>query len=386
MYLPLQTMKQKLTPIMAHIAGWILFLSLVIGFVTRSPAGGSILANFLSSSFIVFCLVYIFLFYFNTYFLIPRLYLQKQYVLYGLFILLLLVAVYFIRPFDGLMNDFSGRGKAPMELRDPGGAGPRHDMQATRPDGPPGERVGPPPPSQERQQKRQQTDIVSIILFITVWSLSTAICIIRQWRLTEQRAVQAEADKANAELTFLKAQINPHFLFNTLNNIYSLAITKNEHTAASIMKLSNIMRYVTDDIRENFVLLNNEIECMGDYIDLQKLRLGKKMNVDFSVSGEPGTRKIAPLILMTFIENVFKYGISNHEPSDISIRLTIEQHSITFFCQNKIYDTKRNVDRPGTGIGIENTRQRLQHLYPNKHFLDIKKDNGLFTVQLTLQG
>jgi LytS/YehU family sensor histidine kinase len=278
--------------------------------------------------------------------------------------LLLLAAVYFIQPFDDLMNHFTRQGNG---MRPP----PGPDLEMGRDGPPPG---GP---------RHRQTDIVSIVLFVTVWSLSTAMCIIRQWRTTEKRAIQAEADKANAELSFLKAQINPHFLFNTLNNIYSLAITKNENTAESIMKLSNIMRYVTDDIREDFVSLNNEIECMRDFIDLQRLRLGKKMNVDFSVSGNTEKKKIAPLILMTFIENVFKYGISNHEPSDILIKLSADERSITFFCQNKMFETKRNTER--AGIGIANTRKRLQHLYPGKHFLDIKTENSLFTVQLTLQ-
>jgi LytS/YehU family sensor histidine kinase len=144
------------------------------------------------------------------------------------------------------------------------------------------------------------------------------------------------------------------------------------------------MRYVTDDIREDFVPLDHEIECLTDYIDLQKLRLGKKMNVDLSVNGRTDNKKIAPLVLMTFIENVFKYGISNHEPSGIVIKLLVEENSITFFCQNRLFDAKRNGER--TGIGIINTRQRLKHLYPGKHLLEINTANSLFTVQLILNA
>lgn len=366
-------MKQNtLTPVVAHAAGWIFFFSLVLGFLYNSPEVHSISAVVVSWSFIAFCIIYLFIFYVNTYLLIPRLYLKRKYVLYFIAIVILLVAIYFIRPFDDLMGHFTRGG---------------NDRPPGPPDFNPGFDARPEPavdmPSR-REHKPQQTDIVSIVLFLTVWSLSTAICIIRQWRITEKRAMQAEADKANAELSFLKAQINPHFLFNTLNNIYSLAVTKNENTAASIMKLSNIMRYVTDDVRQDFVSLDNEIQCMGDYIDLQKMRLGKKMNVDFSVTGKTENKKIAPLILMTFIENVFKYGISNHEQSDIVIRLSAEEHTITFFCRNKLFETKRNAER--TGIGIDNTRQRLLHLYPGKHFLDINPENGFFTVQLTLQA
>jgi two-component system LytT family sensor kinase len=365
-------MKNKVVTIIAHLAGWLFFFSLVVGFVQSSPGGG-VAAILASSSFIAFCIIYLLVFYGNTYLLIPQLYLKKRFIIYGLTVLLLFAAVYFIRPFDDMMNLFQEQGRGP-EPRMMG------DSFRDRPPPPSGVRQGPSP----GERDRDQTDIVSIILFVTVWSLSTAICVVRQWRQTEQRAVQAEADKANAELSFLKAQINPHFLFNTLNNIYSLAVTGNANTAASILKLSNIMRYVTDDVREDFVSLNNEIECMGDFIDLQRLRLGKKMNVDFTVKGNTENKQIAPLMLMTFIENTFKYGVSNHEPSDITIQLTADERSITFFCRNRIVDTKRNPGR--TGIGIENVKQRLHRQYPGKHFLDIQNENGLFTVQLTLQA
>lgn len=367
MYLPLQLMRHnKLPPIIAHAAAWIFFFSLMLGFLSNAPDNPGISNIVFSWTFMVFCIVYLLIFYVNTYLLIPRLYLEKKYSFYFISVLLLFAAVYFIQPFDDLMNHFTRHGN---DMRPPDfGPGPGPGMDG-------------PPPGEPRGQR---TDIISIVLFVTVWSLSTAMCIIRQWRTTEKRVMQAEADKANAELSFLKAQINPHFLFNTLNNIYSLAITKNENTADSILKLSNIMRYLTDDVRGEFVSLNNEIECMGDFIALQRLRLGKKMKVDFSVNGNTENKKIAPLILMTFIENAFKYGISNHEPSDILIKISAEEHSITFFCQNKLFNTKRNTER--TGIGIANTRQRLQHLYPDKYFLDIKTENGMFTVQLTLQA
>lgn len=347
-------MRTKLITIGSHLAGWLFFFSLVIGFMANGPSGGRVWDKIFLQPFLVFYTVFLFVFYFNTAILIPQLYLKRHYLLYFFSIVVLFAAVYFIRPFDGLMHL-----------------------------NPPPENMGS-MPGPGKYTPRRRTDITSIILFITVWSLSTAICIIRQWRLTEKRAMQAETDRANAELSFLKAQVNPHFLFNTLNNIYSMAMTRNENTAPSIMKLSNIMRYVTDEVRHNYVPLDSEIECMKDYIDLQKMRLGGKMNVHVSVSGITIDKQIAPLILMTFIENVFKYGISSHEPSDITIELSTDEHNITFFCQNKLFETKRNTE--STGIGIPNARQRLLHLYPNKHFLDINTENGLFTVQLTLQA
>jgi LytS/YehU family sensor histidine kinase len=214
-------------------------------------------------------------------------------------------------------------------------------------------------------------------------ALSMAIRISRQLQVTEQRVARAEADKANAELSFLKAQVNPHFLFNTLNNIYTLAITNNEHTGESILKLSDIMRYITDDIAADFVSLEREVECMTNYIDLQRLRLGKNVFLEYTVTGNLGNRKIAPLILMTFVENVFKYGISNHEASPLTIRLFCENRTISFFSENRIFSPGRAGERPGTGI--RNARQRLEYLYPQKYFLSITNDNGLYTVDLSMQ-
>lgn len=354
-------MRTKLITIGSHVAGWLFFFSLVIGFFANGPSGGVVWNKIFSEPFLVFYAVFLFVFYFNMVMLIPQLYLKRKYLFYFFCALLLFTAVYFIRPFDGLMklhSPIDGLGDRPppgIDMPQPGKHGPG-----------------------------KGTDITSIILFITVWSLSTAICIIRQWRLTEKRAMQAETDRTTAELSFLKAQVNPHFLFNTLNNIYSMAVTRNENTAPSIMKLSNIMRYVTDEVRQDFVSLDSEIACMQDYIDLQKMRLGQTMHVHVSISGNTIDKQIAPLILMTFVENVFKYGISSHEPSAITIKLSADAHTITFFCQNKLFDTKRTTE--STGIGIPNARQRLLHLYPNRHFLAINTENGLFTVQLTLQA
>jgi len=351
-------MKTKLTTISSHAAGRIFFFSLVVGFMANAPQSHNVFSQLLQPPFLIFYAVFLFLFYFNMGVLIPQFYLKQQYIIYFIAIGLLFVAVFFIRPFDGLMklNPPPGEmGKMPPSDGNPKGSG-----------------LG------------RVLDITSIILFVTVWSLSTAICIIRQWRVTEQRALMAETDKVNAELSFLKSQVNPHFLFNTLNNIYSLAISKNENTAPSIMKLSNIMRYVTDEAGQNFVPLDNEVDCMKDYIDLQRMRLGSTMKINLTVKGNTIDKKIAPLLLMTFVENVFKYGISSHEPSDITIKLSADEHNITFFCQNRLFETKRNTER--TGIGIPNARKRLLHLYPNKHFLDIDTGNGLFTVQLTLQA
>ncbi len=375
------------SPVVIHVVAWLIFL--MLPFLTMpGPEGATrIIAVLESASYWLSYSLYIFVFYFNAYFLIPKLYLQKKYVFYAAAILGILVLIYFIKHWiDYPRTPFAGEpGRMP-----PGGI-PFRDSAHSFGDSfhrppfgfregrgrPPGLGFGGRPP------QRHQVDLYTIFLLSTIWAFSTALRITQQWRETEKRAVKAEADKANAELSFLKAQINPHFLFNTLNNIYSLAVRQNENTADSIMKLSNIMRYVTDDANRDFVSLESEVECITDYIDLQRLRLSKKVQVDFSVTGKMDGRKIPPLVLMTFIENVFKYGISSHEASIITIKLFAEEKSITFFCQNRLFATERKAER--TGIGIINTKQRLEHVYPNRHLLNITTENGLYTVQLTIQ-
>ncbi len=357
--------------VIAHIAAWMLFLSLPILFV-NGQSGLSGIASLLSSPYTwLFFITYILIFYLNTWVLLPRFYQEKKYFLYAITLIAILVCLWFLKPFDRLISSRN----PPAAMMEPRPTLPPDHFRTPPPGKPPG------PPGEPLQRPR--VDVVSIFLYLVIIAISMAMYARQRLRLTEQRALQAEADKVNAELSFLKAQINPHFLFNTLNNIYSLATSKSEHTAESIMKLSNIMRYVTDDVTEEFVPLESEVAFISDYIDLQRLRLGDKINIGFLVSGKIAGKKIAPLILMTFVENVFKYGISHREPSDIDIQLSADDDMIRFYCRNKLYETRQQTE--STGIGIANTRKRLEHLYPGRHILNIKTENGMYTVQMTLQ-
>ncbi len=342
--------------LLLHVAGWILFFGLMIAFTASANGGENFAARIFQPQYLFFYGVYIFLFYLNTELLIPDLYVKKHYFYYFTIIALLLVAIFFLKPFDHLLNDARPHFDRPPPDEDSFGPGPRHG----------GTRI----------------DIVSIILFLMVWAVSTALLIIARWRETERRAARAETDKAQAELSFLKAQINPHFLFNTLNNIYALAISSSEKTADSIMKLSNIMRYVTDEVGLDFVPLRDELNFVKDYIDLQHMRLSSKVSVNYSVTGELENKNIAPLILMAFIENVFKYGISNHEESEIIIQINATRDAIEFYCRNKLFASERRAER--TGIGITNSRKRLVHLYGGKYLLNISSEGGFFSVQLTI--
>ena len=223
-----------------------------------------------------------------------------------------------------------------------------------------------------------------IAIFLLVFVLSTGIKVINQWLRSEQRTKEIANEKLQAELSFLKAQINPHFLFNMLNNIYALASAQSDQTAAAVMKLSSIMRYVLTEAKNDFVPLEKEILFTSHYIELQKMRLTDKTSIDFTINGDPLAREIAPLLLLPFVENAFKYGISTRERSPIHILLDIKEESLFFSISNHKHfnTTLRMADN--TGIGINNTRRRLDLLYPGKYELIINDKNNEFTVHLNI--
>lgn len=201
--------------------------------------------------------------------------------------------------------------------------------------------------------------------------------------LHRRREIQRE--KLKAELSYLKAQINPHFLFNTLNSIYGTALTeKSPLTAEAILKLSGLMRYVLLDDQEEFVSLQREISFISDFIELQKIRLGDTVNINYNSSGDPGELRIAPLILITFIENAFKHGVNPEEKSEIDINFRIADGAVEL----KVDNTKVNYFNPDRGIGslgLTNTRKRLDLYYPRKHILQIDETPVRFTVKLNIQ-
>lgn len=397
--------RSKAIKFFIHAAGWLIFLGFPLLFMNKTQETRSNSFVVIQSPFYwLFCLTYIFMFYLNAWYLVPKLVFKKKYISYGVIILLLLGCVYFLQPFDNLLENnllknakFTTSQTAPLTpMRDssipniggdpstpgdkslPFGPLPHQDMRMQDPRFKPSNKI-------IFIHQSGNIDMVGLFIFIIVIGLSIAISTVQKWQLTERMVVRAEAEKAHAELSFLKAQINPHFLFNTLNNIYALSVTDSEHTSESIMKLSNIMRYVTDEVGEDYVLLQSEIDCINDYIDLQKLRLGKTTQLNFTITGHILNQKIAPLVLMTFIENVFKYGVSKHEQSVIDMKLTVDERKISFFCQNPIFENGASTTQR-KGIGISNTKRRLQHIYPGKHKLDISTNNGLFTVNLEIDS
>lgn len=183
----------------------------------------------------------------------------------------------------------------------------------------------------------------------------------------------------NAEVNFLKSQINPHFLFNTLNGIYSLAHNRSAQTEDAILKLSELMRYVLYESGTERVDLAKDIQYITNYIDLQRLRLSSKVSVSYEVKGNL-TGTIAPLLLISFIENAFKHGISYTHSSAIHISITVFEETLTLLVENPIVENNSFVG----GVGLKNVIRRLDLLYPKKHSLDIVDNGPLHVVNLKL--
>jgi hypothetical protein len=283
--------KQTVRAVLFHLVGWVLGLSFIVAFVLASKGYGDTFDLLLSKEFLVFSFIYLFIFYLNSKVLFPGLYVKKKYFLYFFIFLLLLVTVYLVRPFDLLTNSPS------LKLSSIGNPDPGVPFGSPISTDSPGG-----PSINKKEEQEPPVDIIGIIVFLMIWSVSTVLRLIKQWQSEQEKAAILEAEKAHAELAFLKAQINPHFLFNTLNNIYSMAISNNEHTAPSIMKLSKIMRYVTDEVSNDSVALTDEVECISDYIELHKLKLNEKTTVVFKTDGQLEGRYITPLILIPFVE------------------------------------------------------------------------------------
>jgi two-component system LytT family sensor kinase len=220
-------------------------------------------------------------------------------------------------------------------------------------------------------------------VFFLILTVSTCSKVIQEWLGIERKRQQIETEKLATELSFLKSQINPHFLFNTLNNIYSLAMVKSDATADAVLKLSSIMRYVLNETKNDSVPLDKEIQFVRHYLELQKVRLTDKVSIEFDVKGETGDQKIAPLILIAFVENAFKYGISTKESSKIYFGLTVEGNTIDFVAKNDIMAQKKEHEE-NTGIGLKNSKRRLELLYPHKHDLQVSEENHQFIVHLIL--
>ena len=221
-----------------------------------------------------------------------------------------------------------------------------------------------------------------ILFNLTTVIIGTAIRVYSEWVKNETKKREIEIQKSNAELHFLKTQLNPHFLFNSLNSIYSLTNKKSNDASEAVITLSELMRYMLYQTDNEFVLLKDELEYIQNYLKLQRLRIANNENVTLNIRGSIADQKIKPLLLISFIENAFKYGTDFKGNTEVKIAIQIEDLCLQFECINLIGN--KNTDYKNSGIGLTNTKERLDLLYPDKHELKVNSDNGKFEVNLIL--
>jgi len=213
---------------------------------------------------------------------------------------------------------------------------------------------------------------------------SILYCAVKEWiknSIVNRKLIE---EKLTLELKYLKAQINPHFLFNTLNNLYSSALKNNDdETATGLTKLSEIMRYMLSDVNKNEITLEKEIDYLKSYVDLQKLRFSEKDDIiiSFDIQGDTSTIKIPPFLFIVFIENAFKYGINFKKHSFINIRFEISKNELKFNIKNSVH-YKNSTQKQG--LGLKNIKERLELLYSDNHKLEIINENGTFNVDLDI--
>jgi len=335
-------MKNRIITIAVQVAGWILFLSLPILFTPALPTSAKQeFGGFYFMPVVLTSLILIGIFYLNYAVLIPNFLFKGRYFVYtalciacivSMLILPTLAMRIFHEPNRAIMDDPSFKNAIPLVF------------------------------------------VNSLLMFITVFFASIGLRMNNRWKQTEK-------ERLIAHIAHLKTKINPHFLFNTLNNIYSVTIDKAPRGADMVQKLSEMMRYVLKEAQLDLVPLDDEIFYIMNYVDLQKVRFDNSVKFSIKIEGDSSQNQIAPLLLIPFIENAFKHGINSEQDSNIRIILSIANNELHLTVGNNIVQVE-NTSEERSGLGIENTKNRLQLLYPNKHLLTISENGTRFYVSL----
>ncbi len=367
--------------VLMHLLAWSLFIWVPLLFYPIRFEGDSVWRRELVSKILPVALFYI-----NYYFFLPRYFERRKYRSYFLWLSLSLVLIIssdiLIR--SHITRSFPRNVRFEISNRAPRPEDPGFNSPFTAP------RNGAPFQPVRFEEKRIGGIPTSAIFFSINRSLSACLFLLLLGGMirlaysfikNQHEKKSLENANLNAEVNFLKSQINPHFLFNTLNSIYSQANSRSEQTAFSVLKLSELLRYMLYDSGEEKVSLEKDIHYIHNYIDLQRIRLSSKVVVDFSVTGNAAGKRIAPLLLITFIENAFKHGISYSQASAIRIHIRIFEETLTLSVVNPV--TEKDSFAPG-GLGLRNVKRRLELLYHDQYQLDIRHQDNLYIVDLKL--
>ena len=215
---------------------------------------------------------------------------------------------------------------------------------------------------------------------------ATALALARRWVTADQRLKELETARAQAELSNLRNQINPHFLLNTLNNIYALTAFDTAKAQETIQELSKMLRHILYDYQQPTVPLHDEVEFLENYVKLMRIRLSQTVEVTFNVQCTVANVQVAPMLFISLVENAFKHGISPTEPSFIHISIAADEHSITCDIQNSNYP-KAESDHSGHGIGLQQVQRRLELAYPDHYIWQkgTKENNSIYYSTITIQ-
>lgn len=220
---------------------------------------------------------------------------------------------------------------------------------------------------------------------ITMVGLSVALKMSFQWFIAENERKELERAKTDAELQNLKNQISPHFLLNTLNNIYALIAFNPDKAQQAVLDLSKLLRHMLYDNEKTYIPLHQEISFIKNYIELMRLRLSDNVALDAQIEAdENSTTPIAPLIYISLIENAFKHGISSSKPSFIAFRISEKPGGIVEFVSKNSSYPKSTSDKSGSGIGLELVKKRLDFIYPNRYDWEIVNENGIYSTSLII--
>lgn len=288
------------------------------------------------------CLIWISLFYLNAHLLIPKLIYKKKYAVY-FFIQLLIIAIIFFLHFIFFRLIL--------------------------------------PPTMHF--KARNFFLFNLFPYLFILACSTAYQMFRDKIKTDKLSAEKQTENLKTELAFLRSQVSPHFMFNVLNNMVSLARKQSELLEPSLIKLSSLMRYMLYETNEEKVPLEKEIEYLHSYIDLQQQRFSKKIKVNVSLQEDNVNYNIEPMLLIPFVENAFKHSNTVGD-SVIDIELTVKNDLLHFFVRNKFIDSPEEIKDKTSGIGLNNVERRLNLLYSKNHNLLISKNDDWFTVSLQL--
>ena len=332
-----------------NIAFWLLIMSLMsYAFYTEKKYGDAAYGKYFLQVFVGMGFILMPVIYFNTLVLIPRFLAHKRYLHYVLAALLISLVW---APVSFAFDDFIDATFF-EHTRDP------DNIRAAFPEG--------------------------VILMLGLFFISTIVNLSYRWFFQLNKIVKLENEQLNTELMLLKNQINPHFFFNTLHNLYSLVLGKSAEAPDVILKLSDMMRYTIYDCKEKQVLLSQEIEYLENYISLQQIRLYERGIIEFTSNITHEQQTVVPLLFIVFLENAFKHGIETlTEKAYIKAHLEANEHQLTFAIENNYDQEERNQHHKG-GLGVENVKRRLELLYGNRHQLTMQDQGEVFKVKLMI--